>query len=58
MGNIPRAFNVVAKGDLTRMCSPGDIVVIQGVFLPLQYETWIGVLTTLHVAQNFDDLFI
>ena len=49
VGNIPRTFNVIAKGENTRMCSPGDIVIIQGIFLPSQYETWSGNLTTIHV---------
>ena len=38
-GNIPRSFNIVAKGEVTRQCTPGDIVIIIGVFLPSQFES-------------------
>ena len=36
MGSIPRAYTVIAKGDLTRKCVPGDVVKLSGVFLPHQ----------------------
>ncbi|CAK79994.1 unnamed protein product (macronuclear) [Paramecium tetraurelia] len=38
-GSIPRAFTVMARGDSNiRICSPGDMVTIQGVFLPVEKE--------------------
>ena len=36
MGSIPRTMNVQLKGELTRVCSPGDVVDITGIFLPIQ----------------------
>lgn len=51
VGNIPRSFTVVAKGEVTRMCSPGDIILIQGIFMPAQFETWRGLMTTIHVNK-------
>ncbi|CAM9990139.1 unnamed protein product, partial [Ectocarpus sp. 4 AP-2014] len=38
IGHIPRAMTVHCRGGLTRMCSPGDIVSIAGVFLPVRYS--------------------
>eukprot|EP01116_Phalansterium_solitarium_P025658 TRINITY_DN9920_c0_g1_i1.p1 TRINITY_DN9920_c0_g1~~TRINITY_DN9920_c0_g1_i1.p1 ORF type:complete len:736 (-),score=269.28 TRINITY_DN9920_c0_g1_i1:76-2283(-) len=37
MGHIPRTLNVHARGELTRQCAPGDIVSVQGAFLPTPY---------------------
>ena len=35
VGNIPRALTIIAKGENTRVCRPGDHVGITGVFLPV-----------------------
>jgi DNA replication licensing factor MCM7 len=35
VGNIPRSMTVVARGEITRMASPGDHVMITGVYLPM-----------------------
>lgn len=35
VGNIPRALTIIAKGENTRMCRPGDHVGITGTFLPV-----------------------
>jgi len=34
MGHIPRSLSVHVRGELTRITSPGDVVTIDGVFLP------------------------
>ena len=34
MGHIPRGMSVHVRGELTRIASPGDVVTIDGVFLP------------------------
>mmetsp|Transcript_13138 Transcript_13138/g.28396 ORF Transcript_13138/g.28396 Transcript_13138/m.28396 type:complete len:914 (-) Transcript_13138:94-2835(-) len=34
MGHIPRSMSVHCRGELTRAASPGDVVTIDGVFLP------------------------
>lgn len=34
MGHVPRSMSVYCRGELTRVGSPGDIVTIDGVFLP------------------------
>lgn len=47
VGNIPRTFSVVAKGEVTRRCTPGDIAVITGVFVPAQFESTRGINTKL-----------
>ena len=50
-GNIPRNFTVLAKGQLTRKCFPGDLVVIQGVYLPSHRETFTGLKTSIKVKK-------
>jgi len=47
VGNIPRTFSVIAKGENTRKCTPGDIVVITGCFVPSQFESSRGLQTKL-----------
>jgi len=34
MGHVPRSMSVYARGELTRLASPGDEVTIDGIFLP------------------------
>ncbi len=34
MGHIPRSMSVHCRGELTRLAAPGDVVTIDGVFLP------------------------
>jgi len=34
MGHVPRSLGVYCRGELTRLVSPGDVVTIDGVFLP------------------------
>ncbi|KAL7430014.1 hypothetical protein ACHAXH_001406 [Discostella pseudostelligera] len=34
MGHVPRSMSVHCRGELTRMACPGDVVTIDGVFLP------------------------
>ena len=34
MGSIPRTFTVQCSGSLTRQCTPGDIILVAGVYLP------------------------
>lgn len=34
MGHVPRSMSVYARGELTRLTSPGDVVTLDGVFLP------------------------
>eukprot|EP00557_Chaetoceros_sp_GSL56_P012264 CAMPEP_0176484524 /NCGR_PEP_ID=MMETSP0200_2-20121128/4503_1 /TAXON_ID=947934 /ORGANISM="Chaetoceros sp., Strain GSL56" /LENGTH=865 /DNA_ID=CAMNT_0017881009 /DNA_START=61 /DNA_END=2658 /DNA_ORIENTATION=+ len=34
MGHIPRSMSVHCRGELTRQATPGDVVTIDGIFLP------------------------
>ena len=34
MGHIPRSLSVLCRGELTRLAMPGDVVTIDGIFLP------------------------
>ena len=59
MGHVPRSMGVYCRGELTRMTSPGDIVTLDGIFLPRRIaETGFramkaGLISTTYVeAQN------
>ena len=43
VGHIPRTMNVHLYGRLTRQVSPGDIVQLGGIFLPLPYTGFRGI---------------
>ena len=34
MGHVPRSMTIHCSGELTRLASPGDVVTIDGIFLP------------------------
>jgi len=59
MGHIPRSMSVYCRGELTRLAAPGDVVTIDGVFLPQRlaesgYRAMkAGLVTTTYLeAQN------
>jgi DNA replication licensing factor MCM7 len=52
MGHIPRTMTVVLRGEITRRCGPGDIVGIDGVFLPIPF-TGYRQMTAGLVADTF-----
>jgi DNA replication licensing factor MCM7 len=60
MGHVPRSLSVYCRGELTRMCSPGDVITVDGVFLPQRAEGGYrglraGLMATLFVeAQHLD----
>lgn len=35
-GHIPRTVTIMASGELTRLCIPGDHISVSGVFLPIE----------------------
>lgn len=37
VGHIPRSLTVQCRGEQTRMCGPGDIITVAGVFLTVRY---------------------
>lgn len=38
VGHIPRSITVKLAGELTRLVTPGHIVTVSGIFLPIRYE--------------------
>jgi DNA replication licensing factor MCM7 len=34
MGHVPRSLSVYCRGELTRLAAPGDVVTLDGIFLP------------------------
>ncbi|VEU44017.1 unnamed protein product [Pseudo-nitzschia multistriata] len=60
MGHIPRSLSVYCRGELTRLASPGDVVTLDGIFLPQKVNDGhgaagrrAGLMSTLYVdAQN------
>jgi DNA replication licensing factor MCM7 len=61
MGHIPRSLGVYCRGELTRMANPGDVITVDGVFLPQRvaeggYRAMkAGLMATLFLeAQHID----
>jgi len=53
VGNIPRSISVVARGEQTRLCLPGDHVVITGIFLPVAKVSGFKQLTGGLLSETF-----
>lgn len=60
MGHIPRSLSVYCRGELTRLATPGDVVTVDGIFLPQKVNDGhgargrkAGLMSTLFLdAQN------
>ena len=37
IGHVPRTIKIQAKGEITRKCSPGDMVTVTGIFMPAPF---------------------
>ena len=54
MGHVPRSMSVHCRGELTRLACPGDVVTIDGVFLPQRVaEGGYGAMKAGLVATSF-----
>ncbi|KAH3765837.1 Mcm2-7 hexameric complex component [Pelomyxa schiedti] len=38
-GQTPRSLTVLLQGELTQLCTPGDIITVSGIFLPIPSST-------------------
>jgi DNA replication licensing factor MCM7 len=52
VGNIPRSLTVTCRGELTRLCGPGEMVTVCGVFLPKRYTGFRGMQAGL-IADTY-----
>ena len=52
VGHIPRTITVHCKGELTRQCTPGDIVTVSGMFLTVRYSGYHAITAGLQ-ADTF-----
>jgi len=53
IGHIPRCMSIHVHGELTRSAMPGDVVTIDGVFLPLRQEGGFRAIRAGLVATTF-----
>ncbi|EED82471.1 predicted protein [Postia placenta Mad-698-R] len=57
VGHIPRSMTVHVHGSLTRQMSPGDVVHLGGIFLPIPYTGYqavrAGLLTDTYLEVNY-----
>ena len=70
IGQVPRMLKVIARGPVTRKCSPGDIVQVTGVYLPtpnqgfnsrrspLFHETHIEACRIIKDKQNYREYML
>ncbi|CAI5970665.1 unnamed protein product [Closterium sp. NIES-65] len=66
-GHVPRAMTVQIRGDLTRQVSPGDVVSVAGVFLPVPFvgfkamragltaDTYLEAMSFHHSKKRFSE---
>ena len=58
MGHVPRSLSVYCRGELTRQANPGDVVTVDGVFLPQRVAEGgframkAGLMATLYVEAQ------
>ena len=68
IGHVPRMMKVIAKGEITRKCAPGDMVQITGTFMPapsygfkragLFQDTFIEAFEIAKEKQNFKETLV
>eukprot|EP01103_Thecamoeba_quadrilineata_P016266 TRINITY_DN5389_c0_g1_i1.p1 TRINITY_DN5389_c0_g1~~TRINITY_DN5389_c0_g1_i1.p1 ORF type:complete len:507 (+),score=72.97 TRINITY_DN5389_c0_g1_i1:849-2369(+) len=70
IGHTPRTLWVHCRGDLTRQCSPGDVVSVSGIFLPSPQtafrsrsssnnsETYVEAMHILQHKKNYSDFVL
>ncbi|KAL6060964.1 Mcm2-7 hexameric complex component [Balamuthia mandrillaris] len=70
MGDIPCSLLVRVRGELTRMCSPGDVATISGIYLPviasgfnamrsgLVTDTYLEATNIAKMKKNYSDYHI
>ncbi|EPS63843.1 hypothetical protein M569_10940, partial [Genlisea aurea] len=66
-GHIPRTMTVHFRGELTRKATPGDIVELSGIFLPMPYvgyramragliaDTYLEAMSISHLKKKYDE---
>ncbi|KAL4566956.1 hypothetical protein LXL04_022526 [Taraxacum kok-saghyz] len=66
-GHIPRTMTVHFRGELTRKVSPGDVVELSGIFLPIPYtgframraglvvDTYLETMSISHFKKKYED---
>ncbi|NP_001308946.1 DNA replication licensing factor MCM7-like protein [Solanum lycopersicum] len=66
-GHIPRSMTVHFRGELTRKVSPGDVVELSGIFLPMPYtgframragliaDTYLEAMSVNHFKKKYED---
>lgn len=66
-GHIPRTMSVHFRGELTRKVSPGDVVELSGIFLPMPYtgframragliaDTYLEAMSVSHFKKKYEE---
>lgn len=68
IGHVPRTIKILARGEMTRKCSPGDMTTITGIFTPqpfygfrrggLSQDTFIEAFEIVKDKQNFKETLL
>jgi len=54
VGHIPRSMTVHCRGEQTRLCGPGDIVTVSGIFLAVKYGGYRGIKAGLQTETYLE----
>ena len=67
---MPRQLRVIARGPVTRQCSPGDVVIVTGIYMPspkmgfgergnrLKHDTHIEAYKIVKDKQNYKEYML
>lgn len=58
VGHVPRSITAHCRGELTRQCTPGDIVTICGIFLPQRFTGFQGMKAGLISDTFLEVMFV
>lgn len=68
IGHVPRTMKILAKGEMTRRASPGDMVSITGIFTPQPFygfrstglfqDTYMDAFEIVKDKQNFKETLL
>lgn len=58
IGHVPRSLDLIAKGPMTRQCSPGDIVSVTGIYMPAKPDKYNPMRSALTHATHIEVFLI
>ena len=70
IGHVPRHLKIIAKGTMTKRCSPGDQITLTGIYMPapfqgykalkagLTQDTYLDAMNIVREKQNYSEDYL